>query len=646
MVNNEHYAQLKDGVIAWNEWRFKNLNIIPDFCEADLSKAKLRGVDLSGAILRAADLSNADLSNANLSKTNLRGVDLSGAILRAADLSNADLSNAKLSKTNLNNAKLNKINPNGPDLPKTMVLAIRANLSGADLREAKLCGLDLSTADLSGANLSGLDLSRFDLSGASLSRANLNGANLHGANLQGADLSRAKLCGLDFREFDFNGANLQGADLSGTNLSGLDLSRFDLSGANLQGADLSGTNLSGLDLSRFDLSGANLSGTNLSGANLSGTNLSGANLSGLDLSRFDLSGAKLSGTNLSGANLSGLDLSRFDLSGAKLGGANLSGANLSKTQALGTDFTGAKFTGACLEDWNINSATKLDNIDCQYIYLKRDKQEPRPSSGEFAPGEFTKLFQKALETVDLIFTNGIDWKAFLLSFQELQAEYGEENLSVQAIEKKNGGAFVIRLEVRPEANKAEIEFREKELYQQHIFLMEAQIKNQENLLNDYKKILDDTRKDNTDFKGLIKTLADNRPTININMEAIAESNSMSKSSSSEFDMRNSIIGNVVGTAESGSTQQSIQHNYPLEQKQSLAEAAAQIQKLLEQLEKTNPTATETDKQAFVTAAIRPEDRSRIVKALQAGGEKALEEFLKNPYVNVAIAIVKEWQKAE
>ena len=167
------------------------------------------------------------------------------------------------------------------------------------------------------------------------------------------------------------------------------------------------------------------------------------------------------------------------LCGADLSGANLTGANLSRTSALGTDFTDAKFTSVCLEDWNINSATKLNYVDCQYVYLKHrnaiqiNHHERRPSIGEFAPGEFTKLFQKALETVDLIFADGIDWKAFLLSFQELQAEYGEENLSVQAIEKKSGGAFVIRLEVPPEANKADIETQAKALYEIQLNALEA-----------------------------------------------------------------------------------------------------------------------------------------------------------------------------
>jgi hypothetical protein len=42
----------------------------------------------------------------------------------------------------------------------------------------------------------------------------------------------------------------------------------------------------------------------------------------------------------------------------------------------------------------------------------------------FDPGEFTKLFQKARVTVDLIFLHGIDWQAFLVSFQHYRLKRG------------------------------------------------------------------------------------------------------------------------------------------------------------------------------------------------------------------------------
>lgn len=83
-----------------------------------------------------------------------------------------------------------------------------------------------------------------------------------------------------------------------------------------------------------------------------------------------------------------------------------------------------------------------------------------------------------------------------------------------------------------------------------------------------------------------------------------------------------------------------------EEKKTLAEAAAEIQQLLKQLEQANPYATESEKVAFVNDETTPSFKRRVVSALQAGGEVAIEEFLDNPYVNIGKAIVKGWIKPE
>ena len=120
-------------------------------------------------------------------------------------------------------------------------------------------------------------------------------------------------------------------------------------------------------------------------------------------------------------------------------------------------------------------------VDILYklIKLKVGEQERRPSdpNRNFESGEFTKLFQKALETVDLSFTDGIDWKAFLLSLEELQDEYGKENVGVQAMERKSGGAFVVRIEVTfdaDEAKKVELESKITQSYKANLPALEAQ----------------------------------------------------------------------------------------------------------------------------------------------------------------------------
>lgn len=74
------------------------------------------------------------------------------------------------------------------------------------------------------------------------------------------------------------------------------------------------------------------------------------------------------------------------------------------------------------------------------------------------------------------------------------------------------------------------------------------------------------------------------------------------------DMRGN-TGNVVEKIEGNY----IQHGS--EQKMDLAEAAAEIQKLLKQLEENNPTATEAQQQVYVDAAVPPPLKARFVSAL-------------------------------
>ncbi|MBW4458243.1 MAG: pentapeptide repeat-containing protein [Nostoc indistinguendum CM1-VF10] len=200
----------------------------------------------------------------------------------------------------------------------------------------------------------------------------------------------------------------------------------------------------------------NLAGIKLRGSDLMDVNLVGADLNNADLSDADLRRANLNGAFLCNAQLNRVYLRDSNLSWANFRSADLTEANLQKVQALATIFIGANFTGACIEDWHINSITNLEGIICDYIYLRHHKKERRPNSGNFAPGEFAKLFQKSLETVDLIFRNGIDWDAFAYSFKKVEVENQGAQLDVQSIEKKGDGILVVRVAVATDADKAKI----------------------------------------------------------------------------------------------------------------------------------------------------------------------------------------------
>ena len=133
-----------------------------------------------------------------------------------------------------------------------------------------------------------------------------------------------------------------------------------------------------------------------------------------------------------------------------------------------------------------------------------------------------------------------------------------------------------------------------------------------------------------------------------NVEAHMKSGSENQSNSETFnnDLREANIANFANQISENARQQANQHIHLSEQKKTLAEAAAEIQQLLKQLEETNPAATKAEKVAYVNDETTRSFKRRVVGALQAGSEAAIEEFLDNPYVNVGKAIVKGWIKPE
>ena len=80
-----------------------------DLHGADLSYAKLMGVNLSNANLKEADLSDTYLIRANLVGANLMDADMTRSILSEADLSGANLDGAELMDAYLHGTNLSEV---------------------------------------------------------------------------------------------------------------------------------------------------------------------------------------------------------------------------------------------------------------------------------------------------------------------------------------------------------------------------------------------------------------------------------------------------------------------------------------------------------------------------------------------------------
>ena len=167
-----------------------------------------------------------------------------------------------------------------------------------------------------------------------------------------------------------------------------------------------------------------------------------------------------------------------------------------------------------------------------FIYLLEhpkpgtDKRERRPSSGEFKPGEFTKLFQEVFDTVDIIFRNGIDWKAFVAAFKNVQVENEDIELEIHSIENKGDGVVVVKVNVPPGTNKEKIHSDFTQSYELALKAAEEKYKAQLQAANEQIEIY---REKSADMKEIVGLLA-SRP-INVNNEAraIAEGKVMNES---------------------------------------------------------------------------------------------------------------------
>jgi AbiTii len=105
----------------------------------------------------------------------------------------------------------------------------------------------------------------------------------------------------------------------------------------------------------------------------------------------------------------------------------------------------------------------------------------------------------------------------------------------------------------------------------------------------------------------------------------------------------SIGGGISGRDYTGD----VIHNHGA--KQDLSEAAAEIQKLLKQLEQSYPTTTLTEKAAVAEMAIQqietnPTLKAKAMGALKSAGKEAFKEAIDHPLVNILMAGIEGWQE--
>jgi uncharacterized protein YjbI with pentapeptide repeats len=289
---------------------------------------------------------------------------------------------------------------------------------------------------------------------------------------------------------------------------------------------------------------------------------------------LDLEGINLEGANLSEASFVGTNLNKANLRGADLAHANLRNAKLDRT-----DLTGAILTGACIKDWTITPNTRLDNIECEYIFLE---EHPNPKTGirsrlphapnkNFQPGEFERRFRQPKETLQLFIRDDNNREALAAAFLGLV-----ENQAISADALRQGietveNDVLVNIPVSQETDLATVEEQFDRTYQSQLERSGQGIKQTPGL----QKILEDVNINSNqtlfDFiVRLIQVIGENMsvpPNFTTNINNPSQSPITIGSGSSNHTEYGTYIG----------------RDY-INMSQDLTQAATEIQQLLEKLQ--------------------------------------------------------------
>ena len=262
----------------------------------------------------------------------------------------------------------------------------------------------------------------------------------------------------------------------GTNFQGADLKQVNFSHATLNNCNFDDADTSHIDWSHVTGTRSTIDFTHSRMQLL--ISRDGKNGKYLEL---DLSDQHLVEVELNHANLNGADLTRSNLQDARL-----DYANLSNVKAGGTDLRRATLTGACIQNWTVNNDTQFANLICDYIYLTPDqnKQNRRPLSGSFEPGDFEKLVDKFADTLDFILRRGTDPIVFRQSLN--QFIHDNPKARIKAILDLDFDRVLVQAAVPEGSDKVRIyeEFNFKlQLQEQKITYLEGKVEDKDKTIS-------------------------------------------------------------------------------------------------------------------------------------------------------------------
>ncbi|MEH2467819.1 pentapeptide repeat-containing protein [Nostoc sp.] len=350
----------------------------------------------------------------------------------------------------------------------------------------------------------------------------------------------------------------------------------------------------------------------------------------------------LRGINLKAAILADASFINADLSEANLQAADLSRVKLVQTQLDATDFTGAILTGATIEDWGITGETKLNEVKCDYIFMRLETKDnpnrcrkPDDWNKNFEKGEFTEYIAPIVKTLDLYHNTEVNFRAIQIALNQLIENNPEAEIQPVAVEKRgvNKNKLLIKAETATTANHSELHAEYFKSYDTLISLPPESLlellKEKDNTIS----LLD--KKIEIALKTAIEKHSVNTETYNNQVNTMSEA--------SKYNLNNPKFGGGFSGDEGttiGGTLNDYSSNIDYSSKQDLTEAALEIQQLLTQLQTQGYSQEQAQQQAAHDLAKKADNDPTVLGKLVKWGQSLSDTAAKTTVSEAAKEVFK------
>lgn len=332
----------------------------------------------------------------------------------------------------------------------------------------------------------------------------------------------------------------------------------------------------------------------------------------------------LTGAYLSEADLRNMNFTDSNFTDALLSRANLENTKLIRTTLVGSILSQANLTGAYgISTLNINNATKFGGVRGDFVYLLDSDMDRYPVSREVTlrEGELEKYLKKEFNTVDFLYPNGVNTRAFIEAISKYKVfdkDNEDSEISIYSVTNKGDGTILIKVNIPASKDKEEFHYKMLQYYEERCTIFH------DHYASLYQ--IKETEKD------LLEKLLNAR--------------------SIEQVLNNyGYIGNVVGVSNSNHTQTAIGlREGNIFSVQDTARLATDVRALLDSISQVKNDSSLSDDLVNQMVVVEVNNgrglKERLRSAINYGGVELVKAIFSHPIISISIETIRGFIEAD